>query len=115
MEQSGNTPMFNIPGTSFENILRSFIGNFCQIFWEYIIGMFHEYPTNIYWPSGYLFCNYINAQRNATRCLHKFQRKFESFLNLNFLKLKVSFVKIISQNFVLVIARTYSNTYLALY
>ena len=53
MEQSGNIPIFNIPGTLFGNIPRNFIGNFYRIFWEYIMRMFHEYSTNIYLPGGY--------------------------------------------------------------
>ena len=46
MEQSGNIPIFNIPGTLFRNIPRNFIGNFFRIFWEYIMGMFREYFAN---------------------------------------------------------------------
>ena len=52
MEYSGNIPIFNIPGTLFQNIPRKFIRNFFRIHWEYIIGMFHEYSTNIYLPGG---------------------------------------------------------------
>ena len=48
IEQSGNIPIFNIPGTLFGNIPRNFVGNFFRIFWEYIMGMFQEYSTNIY-------------------------------------------------------------------
>ena len=55
MEQSGNIPIFNIPGTLFGNIPRNFKGNFFRIFWEYIMEMFHEYSTNIYLPGG-LYC-----------------------------------------------------------
>ena len=29
---------------------RNFIGNSFRILWEYIMGMFHEYSTNIYLP-----------------------------------------------------------------
>ena len=50
MEQSGNIPVFNIPGTLFRNIARNFIRNFFRIYWEYLKGMFHEYSTNIYLP-----------------------------------------------------------------
>ena len=46
MEQPGNIPIFNIPGILFGNIPRNFIGNFSQIFWEYIMGMFHEHSKN---------------------------------------------------------------------
>ena len=52
MEQSGNIPIFNIPGTLFQNIPRNFLGNFFRIYWERHIGMFHEYSTNIYLPGG---------------------------------------------------------------
>ena len=38
MEQSGNIPIFIIPGTLFENIPQNFIENFFRIFWEYLIG-----------------------------------------------------------------------------
>ena len=41
MEQSGSIPIFHISGTLFGNIPQIFIGNFLQIFWEYIMGMFH--------------------------------------------------------------------------
>ena len=45
MEQSGNIPIFNIPGTLFPNIPRNFIENFK--------GMLHEYSTNMYFfPVG---------------------------------------------------------------
>ena len=46
MEQSGNIPIFNIPGTLFGNISRNFTRNFCRICWEHIMGMFHKYSTN---------------------------------------------------------------------
>ena len=36
MEQPGNIPTFNIPGTLFKNITRHFIGNFFRIYWEYL-------------------------------------------------------------------------------
>ena len=42
----------NIPGTLFGNIPRNFIGNFFQIYWEYLMGMFNEYSTNIYLPGA---------------------------------------------------------------
>ena len=48
MEQSRNIPIFNILRTLFGNIPRKFIGNFFQIFWEYIMGIFHEYSTKQY-------------------------------------------------------------------
>ena len=32
MEQSENIPIFNIPGTLFQNIPRNFIGNFFRIY-----------------------------------------------------------------------------------
>ena len=52
MEQSGNIPVFNIPGILFRNIPQNFIGNFYRIYWEYLMGMFHEYSTNVYLPGG---------------------------------------------------------------
>ena len=52
IEQSGNIPIFNIPKTLFRNIPQNFMGNFFQIFWEYIMGMSHENSTNIYLPGG---------------------------------------------------------------
>ena len=55
MEHLGNILIFNYPGTLFGNITRNFTGNFFRIFWEYIMGMFHEYSTNIVCPmSSYL-------------------------------------------------------------
>ena len=50
MEQPGNIPILNIPGTLFKKILQNFIRNFFRIYWEYLKGMFHEYSTNIYLP-----------------------------------------------------------------
>ena len=50
MEHSGNNPIFNIPQTLFSNIPQNFTGNFFWIFREYVMGMFHEYSTNIYLP-----------------------------------------------------------------
>ena len=50
MEQSGKIPIFSISETLFWNILRNFTGNFFRIYWEYLMGMFHEYSTNIYLP-----------------------------------------------------------------
>ena len=47
MEHSGNIPTFNIPRTLFGKIPQNFIGNFLQIFREYIMGMFQEYSINI--------------------------------------------------------------------
>ena len=38
MEQPGNIPIFNIPGTLFWNIRQNFIGNFFRIYWEYLKG-----------------------------------------------------------------------------
>ena len=40
IEQSGNIPLFNIPGKIFQNIPHKFIFNFFQIYWEYLKGMF---------------------------------------------------------------------------
>ena len=45
-EQTGNFPIFNIPGTLFGNIPRNFIETFFRVFWEYVMGIFHEYSTN---------------------------------------------------------------------
>ena len=53
MEQSENIPIFNIPEILFGNIPRNFIGNFFQIFWEYIMGMSNEHFTNNI-PGNYL-------------------------------------------------------------
>ena len=55
MEQSGNVPIFNIPGILFRNIPWNLIGNFFPIFWECIMGMFHDYSTNN--TPGILFGN----------------------------------------------------------
>ena len=52
MEYSRNIPIFNIPGTLFENILRNFKGTFFRMFREYIRVIFHEYSANIYFPGG---------------------------------------------------------------
>ena len=52
MEQPENIPIFNIPKTLFRNIPRNFIGNFFAIYWEYLMGMFHKYSTNIFLPGG---------------------------------------------------------------
>ena len=52
MEQSGNIPIFNYPRTLFRNISRNFIGNFFGIYWEYLMGMFNEYSTNMYLLGG---------------------------------------------------------------
>ena len=46
MEQPGNILIFNISRALIRN------GNFIKIHWEYLTGMFHEYPTNIYLPGG---------------------------------------------------------------
>ena len=48
MKHLGNIPIFNIPGTLFENIPGNSIGDFFRIFWEYIMQMFHKNSTNIY-------------------------------------------------------------------
>ena len=40
------------PEHYFGNIPRNFMGNFFGIFRECIMGMFHEYSTNIYLPGG---------------------------------------------------------------
>ena len=45
-----NIPIFSIRGTLCRNMLRNFIGNFFWIFREYIMGLFHEYSTNIHLP-----------------------------------------------------------------
>ena len=52
MEQSGNIPVFNIHRTLFRNIHRNFIENFFRIYQECLMGMFHNYFTNIYLPCG---------------------------------------------------------------
>ena len=51
MEQLGNMPVFNIPGTLFRNTSRNFIGIFL-IYWECLMGMFREYSMNIYLLGG---------------------------------------------------------------
>ena len=61
MEQSGNIPIFNIPGILFRNIPRNFTGNFLQIYWEYLKGMFHEYSVKIYLPGGIFLQNQMNV------------------------------------------------------
>ena len=43
MEQSGNIPVFNIPGTLFRNIPRNFVGNFS----EYTRKISRKCSTNI--------------------------------------------------------------------
>ena len=43
--------MFNILGKLFRNIPQNFIGIFL-IYWERLMGMFHEYLTNIYLLGG---------------------------------------------------------------
>ena len=63
MKQSGSIPVFNIPGTLFWNFPRNFIGNFCRIYREYLMGMFHEYSTNMYLPRG--GCNSIRPYINS--------------------------------------------------
>ena len=52
MEHSGNIPIFKVLGTLFGNIPQDFIGNFLRIFREYIMGIFHEYSTDILLSSG---------------------------------------------------------------
>ena len=52
MEQLGNIHIFHIPGTLFRNIPRNIIESFLRIYWEYLKGMFNEYFTNEYLPSG---------------------------------------------------------------
>ena len=54
MEQLGNTPVFNISRTLFENIPRNFIGDFFQIYWEYLMWLFHEHSTIIYLFIGWV-------------------------------------------------------------
>ena len=63
MERSGNIPIFNIPGTLFGNIPRNFIGNFFLAFREYIMGMFHEYSTKVYLPSGEFYLKSLRIPR----------------------------------------------------
>ena len=41
------------PEHSSMNVPRNFVGKVFRIFREYIMGMFHEYSTNIYLPGGY--------------------------------------------------------------
>ena len=66
MEQSGNIPILNIPQTLFGSIPQIFIGNFFRIFWNYIMGMFHECSTNNI--LGTLFGNILrNFIRNFFR------------------------------------------------
>ena len=66
MEQSGNIPILNIPRTSFGSIPQIFIVNFFRIFWNYIMGMFHECSTNN--VLGTLFGNILrNFIRNFFR------------------------------------------------
>ena len=64
MEHSGNISIFSIPETFPGNIPRNFIGNFFRIFWEYIMGMFHEYSTNIYLP-GVWIAVYVKSDNAA--------------------------------------------------
>ena len=71
MAQSGNIPMFNILGTLFGNISRNFIGNFFRMFWEYIMGIFHEYSTNIYLPGG-LESKIDFIIQNGLNCTHDY-------------------------------------------
>ena len=52
MEQPGNIPIFNIPGTLFWNIPRNFIGDFFRIYWEYLKGMLHKYILTYIYPVG---------------------------------------------------------------
>ena len=42
----------------FGNIPLNFIGNFLRIFREYIMGMFHEYSTNMYLPGRETFMSW---------------------------------------------------------
>ena len=46
MDQLGNIPVLNTPETLFRNIPRNFIWNLFRIYWEYLMGMVHEYSTN---------------------------------------------------------------------
>ena len=55
IDQSRNIPIFKVPAILFGNIPGNLIGNLFQIFWKYIIGMFHEYSTNNF--PGTLFGN----------------------------------------------------------
>ena len=63
MEHSGNILIFNILWTLFESIPRNFIGSLFRIFWEYIIGMFHEYSRNIYLPGGINWPKWVVVQK----------------------------------------------------
>ena len=51
---------FNITGILFLNIPQNLIRNFIQIYGEYIMGMLHEYSTNISFPVKYLLNENIN-------------------------------------------------------
>ena len=50
MEQPGNIPIFNIPGTLFRNIPRNFIGNFFQNILRISQGNVARIYINIYLP-----------------------------------------------------------------
>ena len=49
MEQSG---YLIFPKHYFGIIPRNFIGNFFRMYWDYLMGIFHQYSTNIYFPGG---------------------------------------------------------------
>ena len=94
-EQSGNITMFSIPGTFFWNIPRNFIGNIFRIHWKYLMGMFHEYSTDIHLLGG----NFGNIVHKENICSfgNWTPKKWETTKNvpvqydklLNFLLLKV--------------------------
>ena len=69
MEQSGNVPIFNIPGTLFPNIPRNFIRNFLRIYWEYLKETFEEYSTNICLPGGNIWNDDRISERLWSSCL----------------------------------------------
>ena len=52
MEHSGNIHIFNVPGTLFWEYSPEFRRELFPIFWEYVMGIIHEYSTNIYLPGG---------------------------------------------------------------
>ena len=62
----------------FGNIPRNLIGNFFQIFWEYIMGMFQEYSTNTYLPGGWSQ-TFLSADLNDLAQIEKFMVFLYSF------------------------------------
>ena len=82
-----NILIFNILRKLFGNVPRNFIGNFLQIFWEYIMEMLHEYSTNIYLPGEKKFIvRYISAKENYYN-LTKNSRKFQASVTERFTSL----------------------------